>query len=86
MLITNKFMMEKHLLTYNNSLIIIKNNKNKDFKYIKTKIWFYQNLLEHIVSIIVAIYYTKKNLKKFHVFYKNHITSILYIFFVIPNL
>lgn len=38
MLITNKFMMEKHLLTYNNSLIIIKNNKNKDFKYIKTKI------------------------------------------------
>lgn len=50
---------------------------------ISTKIGFYQNLLQPIVSIIVAIYYTKKNLKKFHLFY---ITSIIYIFFVIPNL
>ena len=57
--------------------------KCKNINIIATKIGFFQNLFQPLISIIIALYFTKKKLNKFHFMY---VSSFLYIIFVIPRL
>ena len=53
--------------------------KCKNINIIATKIGFFQNLFQPLISIIIALYFTKKKLNNFHFMY---LSSFLYIIFV----